>query len=140
MIREFKISDLESVMNLWLDTNIQAHDFIPQSYWIGNYDKVKEMLPDATIYVYENNDMLQGFVGLMGNYIAGIFVEVSCQSMGLGKALLDYIKANHYELTLQVYKKNVRAVTFYLRESFAVTKEQQDENTGETELVMHWTK
>ena len=140
MIREFKVNDLDTVMSLWLDTNIQAHDFIPQSYWMENYNNVKEMLPDATIYVYENKDVIQGFVGLMDNYIAGIFVEVSCQSMGLGKALLDYIKANHSELTLQVYKKNVRAVTFYLRESFVVSKEQQDENTGETELVMAWTK
>ena len=140
MIREYKISDLESLMNLWLETNIQAHDFIPRSYWQGNYEPVKEMLPDAAIFVYEDNNIIQGFVGLMGSYIAGIFINKNCQSLGLGKKLLDYIKENHSELSLCVYKKNVRGVKFYLRESFVVVKEQLDENTGETELVMKWTK
>jgi putative acetyltransferase len=140
MIREFKSDELEIVMKIWLETNIRAHNFIPESYWRKNYETVKGTLPDATIIVYEDGHIIQGFVGLMGNYIAGIFVNEKCQSQGVGKALLDHIKENHAELSLHVYKKNVRAVKFYLRESFVVFNEQIDENTGEAELVMNWTK
>jgi len=43
-------------------------------------------------------------------------------------------------LSLQVYKRNYRALKFYLREDFVVSREQVDENTGEVELVMNWTK
>lgn len=139
MIRKLKNSDLEAVVKLWLETNIQAHDFIPQSYWLENYEAVKTALSDAVIFVYEENNLIQGFVGLTGNYIAGIFVGANDQSMGIGKALLDYIKKNYADLSLHVYKKNVRAVSFYLRESFVVSKEQVDEATGEKELVMNWT-
>ncbi len=77
---------------------------------------------------------------MLESYIAGIFINAHCQSKGVGKALLDYVKENHSELSLQVYKKNVRAVKFYLREDFAVSKEQIDENTTEVEIVMNWTK
>lgn len=140
MIRKFEIDDLDAIMKIWLETNIEAHNFINKSYWQGSYAMVKEMLPDATIFVYEDNNIIQGFTGLMENYIAGIFINADSQSKGIGKALLDYIKANNSELLLHVYKKNIRAVRFYKRESFAVTEEQVDENTGEAELVMKWSR
>lgn len=140
MIRKFKIDELETLMKIWLETNIKAHDFINESYWQGNYEMVQGMLPDSTIFVYEDNHIVQGFVGLLGNYIAGIFVTANCQSKGIGKALLDYVKEECSELSLQVYKKNIRALQFYLREDFIVSKEQIDENTGEVELTMNWQK
>jgi putative acetyltransferase len=140
MIRKFEINELETVMEIWLDTNINTHDFINTSYWKENYNLVKEMLPDAIIFVYEDNNQIQGFIGLMGNYIAGIFINSNSQSKGIGKALLNYVKEYNSELLLQVYKKNLRAVNFYLREDFVVSKEQIDENTNEVELVMSWTK
>jgi putative acetyltransferase len=44
MIREFKIDDLETVMKIWLETNIEAHNFIDKSYRQENYKMVEEML------------------------------------------------------------------------------------------------
>lgn len=138
MIRKFKEEDIEDIMKLWLETNISAHDFIDSDYWKNNYDAAKEMMPNASIYVYEENDLIQGFVGLMDGYIAGIFVSKQLQSKGLGKELLDYAKSNNSKLFLNVYKKNKRAVDFYLREGFLVSSEKEDENTGEIELSMYW--
>jgi len=140
MIRQLKIGELDSVMKIWLETNIKAHDFINKSYWQENYAAVKEILPNAEVFVYEENHIIRGFIGLMQNYIAGIFVDADNQSRGVGKALLDSVKENHSELSLQAYKKNVRALKFYRREEFAVTKAQIDQHTGEEELVMKWTK
>ena len=54
MIRVFNENDLYAVMQIWFDTNIITHNFIPKSYWIDNYDMVKEILPQAEVYVYEN--------------------------------------------------------------------------------------
>lgn len=140
MVRKFKMDELEEVMKIWLETNIAAHDFIEEGYWKKNDELVKQMLPNATIFVFENDHAIQGFIGLIENYIAGIFIRSSSQSQGIGKALLHCAKENHSELSLQVYKKNVRAVKFYIREDFIVLKEQIDENTGEIEFVMKWTK
>ncbi|WP_066719594.1 N-acetyltransferase [Clostridium sp. Marseille-P299] len=140
MIREFEIKDLDVIMKIWLDSNMEVHDFIKGSYWTDNYEMVKNMLPDATIFVYEDNNIIQGFIGLMNNYIAGIFINANSRSQGIGKSLIDYVKKGYPELSLQVYKKNIRGVKFYLRENFIITKEQVDESTGEVELVMKWTK
>jgi putative acetyltransferase len=138
MIRKFKTSDLVDIMKIWLESNIMAHDFINESYWKENYEMVKEILPKATLFVYEDSGNIQGFVGLVDNYIAGIFVEKEKQSKGIGKSLLNYIKEKYPSLSLKVYKNNIRAVKFYKRENFVIREEEIDENTKEVEYVMDW--
>ncbi|NLM84600.1 MAG: N-acetyltransferase [Clostridiales bacterium] len=139
MIKKLQPEMIDSVMDLWLRANLRAHDFIGAAYWHSHYDMVRGMLPDAEVYVFEEGGAVRGFIGLTGDFIEGIFVDAPYQSKGIGKALLDYAKQNRNALSLRVYKKNVRAATFYLREGFAAVREQVDENTGEEELVMRWT-
>lgn len=129
-------------MEIWLDTNIQAHRFIARGYWTDHFALVKEMLPEAEVYVYEEDDTgrIDGFVGLTGGYIAGIFVKKDFQAKGIGKQLLDYVKDTREEISLSVYQKNIRAIRFYQREAFVIQSEGVDESTGEKELVMVWRR
>ena len=138
MIRKLQNVDINKVADIWLKTNLEAHNFIPGQYWIGNYEAVKKMLPQAEVYVYEENKIIQGFVGVQEEYIEGIFVSGKMQSHGIGKALLDYIKDKKGRLQLNVYQKNVRAISFYQREGFTIQCDQIDEFTGEKEYVMNW--
>ncbi|MBE5985226.1 N-acetyltransferase [Lacrimispora sp. AGF001] len=140
MVRDFQAEDLNRIMELWLETNIQAHDFIKKSYWQDHFDEVKEILPNASVYVYEDNGIIEGFIGLMNNYIAGIFISKDNQSRGIGRQLLHHVKGNHNELSLKVYEKNQRAVNFYLREGFLVTEKQEDRENGEVEYEMVWNR
>lgn len=142
MIRKFKEDDLNIVMHIWLDTNIKTHHFISRQYWIDNYKVVKDILPKKEIYVYEDDDTNQvnGFIGLMDNYIAGIFVNKNAQSRGIGKQLLDYVKKIKVTLSLSVYQKNKRAICFYQREQFVIQSENIDDETNEKEFIMIWNK
>ena len=138
MIRRLQKVDINRVADIWLKTNLEAHDFIPGQYWTSNYEAVKKMLPQAEVYVYEDNKIIQGFVGVRDEYIEGIFVSGKMKSHGIGKALLDYIKDKKARLQLNVYQKNVRAMSFYQREGFTIQSEGLDEFTGEKEYVMEW--
>lgn len=142
MIRKFQDTDMDRVAEIWLDTNIKTHIFIPAQYWQDNFETVKEMFLQAEIYVYENEaaNKIQGFIGLSDNYIAGIFVCGEAQSNGIGKQLLDFVKRIKTELSLSVYKKNVRAVKFYQRENFRIHSEDIDKDTKEKEYVMIWNR
>ena len=51
MIRELRKADINKVAEIWLNTNIKAHDFIPAQYWKSNFELVKELLLQATVYV-----------------------------------------------------------------------------------------
>lgn len=138
MIRKMKNIDINRVADIWLKTNLKAHYFIPEQYWTSNYELVKEMMSQAEVYVYEDDKMIQGFIGINDEYIEGIFVSDEMQSRGIGKMLLDYIKDKKDRLQLKVYQKNVRAMSFYQREGFTIQSESMDEFTGEKEYVMNW--
>lgn len=140
MLRDLKKSDRNRVADIWLDTNLKAHYFIPAEYWKSNFELVKEMLLQAEVYVYENDQKIQGFVGVNDEYIEGIFVTDEMQSQGIGKILLNYVKSKKNKLLLNVYQKNTRAISFYEREEFKIRESGLDEATGEKDYVMEWKK
>ena len=136
MIRKLLNGDVDRVADIWLKTNLKAHYFISTQYWKSNYELVKEMMSQSEVYVYEDDKMIQGFVGLSNEYIEGIFVSDEMQSCGIGKLLLDYIKNKKVRLRLNVYQKNTRALSFYQREEFNIQCEGFDGATGEKEYPM----
>lgn len=138
MVRELQKTDIDKVADIWLDTNVKAHYFIPDRYWKRNFELVKEMLLQAEVYIYENNQKIQGFIGLRDEYIEGIFVSDEMQSQGIGKILIDYVKDKRNRLLLNVYQKNTRAITFYQREGFKIQCSGLDETTGEKDYAMVW--
>ncbi len=140
MINRLQKNDIERVAEIWLDGNLKAHSFIPAQYWKNNFDLVKELLSQAEVYVYENGQKIQGFIGLNDEYIEGIFVSDEMRSQGIGKLLLDFVKDRKEKLCLNVYQKNTRAMQFYQREGFKIHCEGLDEATGEKDYVMTWEK
>ena len=118
--------------------NIKTHYFISAQYWKSNFELVKELLLQATVYVYEDKQEIQGFIGLSNEYIEGIFVSAEMQSQGIGKILLNYVKGKRNKLILNVYQKNTRAISFYQREGFEIQYSGLDEATGEKDYVMAW--
>ena len=140
MIRRMGEGDLEAVAAIWLDANREAHDFIPASYWLGHFEEVRTALAQAEVWVFEAEARaeISGFIGLQEDYIAGIFGWREARSGGVGRQLLDHVKAGRRQLRLQVYRKNLRAAAFYRREGFHVLEEGVDPETGEAELLMEW--
>lgn len=138
MIRELRKVDINKVAEIWLDTNIKTHYFISAQYWKSNFELVKELLLQATVYVYKDKQEIQGFIGLSNEYIEGIFVSAEMQSQGIGKILLNYVKGKRNKLILNVYQKNTRAISFYQREGFEIQYSGLDEATGEKDYVMAW--
>ena len=139
-IRKLQKSDIDRVADIWLNANLNAHYFISSQYWNDNFEPVKDMLPQAEVYVYECNGKIQGFIGINGGYIEGIFVSDKMQSQGIGKILLNDTKDKRNELRLNVYRKNTRAISFYKREGFEIQSDGLDEATGEKDYVMVWKK
>ena len=133
MVRQYSDNDIDAVMQIWLDTNIQAHHFIPSDYWRTNCNIVKEhksSFPTA----------IDGFIGLNDDYIEGVFVKETMQSKGIGKQLLNHAKEFKSKLKLSVYQENEKAIKFYLREKFSIQSESVDDNTGEKEFIMVWNR
>lgn len=141
MIKKLNINKLEEVMEIWLETNIDSHDFIDKKYWIQNYDLVKELLKEADVYIFEENNIIKAFVGIVeNNYIGGIFVKKDYQREGIGKNLIDFCKDKYAYLTLHVFKKNHKAINFYNKNDFMILEELINEDTKESEYLMTFRK
>lgn len=140
MIRVLEEKDVDTVAKIWLKTNIKTHDFIASNYWKEHYEIIKDMFLQAEVYVYEIEKEIMGFIGLDKEYIEGIFVLDQYQKRGIGKALLNHVKAKKEHLSLNVYQKNLNAILFYQREDFCIQYEDVDKNTGEKEYRMVWNR
>lgn len=139
MIRKIRPTEVDVVGDIWLNGNLEAHDFIDKNYWINHLDEVKEQFKQADIYVYDSQG-IQGFAGLTDNYIAGIFVKKEARNQGVGKQLLDYLKQRYDKLTLDVYTKNKNAFKFYQNNDFCISVESIDEDSDEKDYQMVWSK
>lgn len=135
---ELTSGELEAVLKIWLEVNVDTHNYINRKYWVDNYEYVKTSLTNATIYLYVKNEKVVAFLGMTDSYIEGIFVEKSFRKRGIGKALLAESKKENKQLTLSVYKKNKQAVRFYQSQAFTIMQEQVEPETKEVEYIMRW--
>ena len=140
MLRKMKTDDLDPVVQIWLESNRQAHSFIEADYWEKNKEEVRKMLPYSLIQIAEIEGNIVGFIGMNENKIVGLFVNCNFQSRGIGYSLIEWAKTGNEELTLSVYQKNQRALQFYLKEGFVIGERLMDQKTGEIELLMQWKR
>lgn len=140
IIRTPRPAEIETLIRIWLNGNTRAHSFIHPDYWLRHINYMRQALPHAEVYVCEVNGEIAGFAGIDGNHIAGLFVDGNYHSQGIGTSLIEFIKQQHFTLTLAVYKKNEKALQFYSKLGFAVTEERIDTRTGEKELLMRWNR
>lgn len=141
MIRKFESKDEESVIAIWLKASIIAHPFIGASFWRSKVTAMHEIyLPASSTYVYEDDraGLLLGFISLVENYIAAIFVDPDAQGAGVGRELMNFAKNRHSQLRLCVFSKNSGAIRFYRKQGFVLSGEREEEHTGELEVVMEF--
>ena len=77
MIRSYNSQDTDRVIRIWLEASILAHHFIPAMYWIEKQEDMRNIyLPESDTYVFEDEKTksVQGFISMVGNYLAAIFV------------------------------------------------------------------
>ncbi|OWR28496.1 GNAT family N-acetyltransferase [Saccharibacillus sp. O23] len=124
---------------LWLDASLSAHDFIDAAYWIDNKQAMEQQyLPASEVYVCMENGEVAGFVAMVDQYLAALFVDPAKQGRGYGRMLLEHVKNERETIMLNVFAQNAGACAFYRRNGFEIEKEQIDEATGAREQVMVW--
>ena len=129
---------LDQIMDIWFSSNQQAHPFVDPGYWESHRRQVREVIPQSELLVWTEGENIFAFLGLSGNWIAGLFVDASRRGQGIGHRLIESAKKRHSCLRLAVYVKNKRAVSFYQREGFSVVEERLDPSTGQLEREMEW--
>lgn len=137
MIRSLEARDMEQVLAIWLEASVAAHDFIDRSFWESQVTAMRDQyLPAADTFVYEDDNGVRGFVSLLGETLAALFVCPSAQGHGIGRKLLAHAIALRPRLSLSVYKANHKAAAFYTACGFRRTGERVDPHSGHVESLM----
>ncbi|OEA47888.1 GNAT family N-acetyltransferase [Vibrio parahaemolyticus] len=137
MIRKYNENDIDSVLEIWLNASVKAHDFISVEFWESQVENMRNIyIPVSETYVYQAESKVAGFYALYENNLAAIFVSPELQGKGIGKQLLSHAKDQRAVLSLSVYKENQVSYQFYLSQGFKVISEQLDEHTGHPEYTM----
>ncbi|QEN08192.1 GNAT family N-acetyltransferase [Oceanispirochaeta crateris] len=140
-INEITEKDITQIIDIWYEVSLQAHDFIPSDYWRNNKDQMSDKyIPMSETYQATDGDEILGFISLLDDYLAAIFVKSEFQGKGIGSLLLNHAMNLRNTLELKVFCKNRKSIEFYKSRGFTVISEAKDNETGESELVMKWHK
>ncbi|KAB0663340.1 N-acetyltransferase [Aeromonas veronii] len=141
MIRPLSATDLDAAVELWYQASLQAHAFIPAAFWHEQRAAMRDIyLPASKSWGYEEEGQLLGFICWCQGAVAALFISPAHQSNGLGRQLLDHLKAQYDRLDLTVYAENKQARRFYCRNGFKEGGQTTCEHSGHPELVMHWQR
>lgn len=140
MIRPFCEDDTEAVVGLWLEASIEAHAFLPPSYWEEAASDMRTLyLPmsdEVVLHIDDESGAIDAFIAFVGSFLAALFVAPKAQGRGLGRRMFRIARRMHPDLTLSVYRENERALAFYRKQGLVVLGERTEEKTGHEELVM----
>ncbi|WP_291583899.1 GNAT family N-acetyltransferase [Clostridium sp. UBA6640] len=138
-IRKYNENEINYIVELWCEVSKKSHDFINPKYWEEKKeDMAIEYIPMSETYVIEDNGKILGFVSMVDNYLAALFIDSNYHNKGYGNKLLNFVKERRDEIQLNVYEKNKKAYGFYLRNGFILKDELIDNDTGEKDYLMIW--
>lgn len=101
-----------------------------------------ELLATRTVLVAEDEGEIVAYMSFSPEgFVYAIYLDPRARGRGLGKALIDIVKARHPErVELTVFEKNASALRFYGREGFREVPEGRDGSRPEgiDTLLMRW--
>ena len=140
MIRAFESSDMDEVLNIWLEASIGAHGFVGKNFWESRVDDMRDKyIPASDTYVFSENGAIKGFFSLYRDSLAAMFVFPDVQGKGIGQQLMNKAKSLRRKMSLTVYRENEKSIQFYRKCGFKLVKERVDEHTGHIEVLMEYS-
>lgn len=130
-IRKYRECDEEDVLSSWENASRLAHPFLSDDL----IEKTREnipivLLPKADTWVSEHEGVVIGFICLIGNEVAALFVQPEFHGAGAGRALVDKARDLHGDLEVEVFEINSIGLQFYLKYGFVPFLEKIHDVTG----------
>lgn len=137
-IRPAELGDHGDILRLWRAASRIGHPFLTES----DLDRqaaiiARNHLHTAEIWIAERNQGAIGFIAHVGDHIGALFVRPSAHRGGIGRGLLEHLKARRPRLELGVYEANLGARRFYERQGFVVQGRSEQDEEGRALPVLH---
>lgn len=138
MIRKYDLKDTDALVSVWQAASVLAHPFLSQEFLAQEAENMRRIyLPNAETWVVVENDIVLGFIALIGDEIGGLFVDPSAHGKGLGRSLVDHARACQDVSRVDVFERNTLGRGFYDRYGFVEAGRSVHAASGE--VVLHMT-
>ena len=130
-LRRYRAEDNQVLSDIWLRASARAHSFFTTEQLAEQRERVSNIyLPDAETWVACEGAVRVGFIGLIDDFIGGLFVDPHHQGAGIGRTLVHHAITLKGQLTLEVYARNSGARTFYERMGFREVGRRPTDDNG----------
>lgn len=136
-LRPYRVEDNQRLTDIWHRASARAHAFFSAEQLAEQRHLIAGVyLPKAETWVACHGTTPLGFIGLLDDFIGGLFVDPPHQGNGIGRLLVDHAIAIKGPLTLDVYARNTGARAFYERLGFReVSRRPTDDHGLPFELI-----
>ena len=140
--------DIKRIEEIWYNESVHVHNWMdnPKKFWDNRRkDFTDETCTASEKFVYEESEIIIGFITVRDNYILEIFRDYehrkdpNGRSKRIGTCLLNHVKECRHFLTASVYMLNHKAVKFYINSDFVI-KNLYTEDTGFCKFWMEWKR
>ncbi|MGZ2368179.1 N-acetyltransferase [Ancylomarina sp. YFZ004] len=141
MIRKYKNSDIEEILEVWYQASRMAHPFLDADFMGMEKRNIRDIyIPNTSTWVFEKEELVLGFISMMGNEVGAIFVRPDYHGKGIGRQLMDFVSDFHDEMEVEVFERNSVGRTFYDKYGFELLEELVHKETNNKVLRLRFRK
>ncbi|HUJ02005.1 MAG TPA: GNAT family N-acetyltransferase [Rhizomicrobium sp.] len=139
-IRSYRDSDLDAVARLWLESWISTGVALERPVTVA---ELRERFPEEiaagwTVFVATIDGEIAGFLSLSRSTLEQLFIAPDYQNRGIGKTLLDFVKARVPDGFDLITAVESRAPQFYEREGLVRREESRHPVHGHRIVRYEW--
>ena len=135
-IRPYFPRDLGRVLTIWERALRTSHPFLSEAFIAEERRNLPRIYLPAVETWVAGAGQIDGFVSLLGDEVAAIFVDPARHGQGIGRALLDMAHDRRGAVRVEVFEKNEKARRFYRKYGLRQFGRRTHEETGETLLQL----
>lgn len=118
-------------MTVWLRSSSLAHPFLNAEFVQKVESDMRNLyIPNSETVVFQEGEIVVGFISMIGNEIGGLFVLPDHHAKGIGTQLVNFIRKDFEELVVEVFEKNSIGRRFYDKMGFQLLNQYTHEETG----------
>lgn len=137
MIREIKETDYANLMDIWESAVLNTHDFLKLEDFLFYKKNLPTYYQYVSLYGFEQNSRLVGFIGIAEGNIEMLFVHNDCRGKGIGKRLVAYAIEKLQTCKVDVNEQNTQALGFYQHMGFSVVNRSEFDAEGKAYPILH---
>ncbi|MFD1630718.1 GNAT family N-acetyltransferase [Pseudopedobacter beijingensis] len=137
MLKQAEEIHYESIMKVWEASVRATHHFLKEEDILFYKQLIPGFLPQVNLLVLQEEDGIQGFIGISEDMIDMLFIAPESRGKGLGKKMVEWADARYSIHKVDVNEQNEQAVGFYKKLGFVQVGRSEKDGFDKEYPILH---